>query len=94
MNPEALASELEREPFRPLRLHLSNGRTVKIDDPDVAVISNLSVYLFKVRRDHRRMADDTQVISLRHIVSIKSRFKPLDSGTAGRKGKPAAQPRR
>lgn len=90
MNPEALASELEKEPFRPLRLRLSDGRTVEIDDPDVAVISNLAVYLFKVRRDHRRMADDTQVISLRHIVS----FEPLDSGPAGRKGKPAAQPRR
>jgi hypothetical protein len=90
MNPEALASELEREPFRPLRLHLSDGRTVKIDDPDVAVISNLSVYLFKVRRDHRRIADDTQVISLRHIVS----FEPLDSGRAGRRSKPGAPPGR
>lgn len=71
MNPEALASELGRNPFVPLRLYLSDGRTVEICNPDEAMISNLSVYIFKVRRDSRFLADDTRLVSLRHIVSVE-----------------------
>lgn len=71
MNPEALAGELNRDPFIPLRLHLSDGRKVEITNPDEAMISNLSVYLFKVRRDRRHLADETQLVSLRHIVSVE-----------------------
>lgn len=71
MNPEALISELNREPFIPLRLFLSDGRTVEIFDPIEAMVSNLSVYLFKVRRDARSAADDTRLISLRRIVSVE-----------------------
>lgn len=70
MNPEALAEQLERSPFVPLRLHLTDGRKVIINNPDVAVISNLAVYVFKVRRMGRRLADESFLISLRHIVSV------------------------
>jgi hypothetical protein len=55
----------------PLRLHLSDGRTVDILNPDVAVISNLSIYVFKVRRQGEHWADDTQLVSLRHVVSVE-----------------------
>lgn len=85
MNPEALASELNKEPFQPIRLRLSDGRTVTVDNPDVAIISNLALYLFKVRRENRRLADDTQVISLRHIVS----FEPAGAKGQGRRTKSA-----
>jgi hypothetical protein len=71
MNPEALAAELNRQPFVPLRLYLSDGRTLEIFNPDGAMISNLSVYLFKVRKDARSIADDTRLLSLRHIVSVE-----------------------
>ena len=81
MNPNALATELGREPFQPFRLRLSDGRSVDVDNPDVAIIANLALYLFKVRRDQRHIADDTQVISLRHIVS----FEPANGAKSGRK---------
>jgi hypothetical protein len=71
MNPEALLSELEQEPFVPLRLHLSGGRKADITDSISAVVANLSVYVFRISRVHRRLADDTQLISLRHIVSVE-----------------------
>lgn len=85
MNPEALGTELNKEPFHPIRLRLSDGRAVTVDNPDVAIISNLALYLFKVRRENRKMADDTQVISLRHIVS----FEPVEPKGRGRKARPA-----
>jgi hypothetical protein len=71
MNPEALITELNRDPFIPLRLYLSDGRTVEILNPDEAMLSNLSVYIFKVRRGTRSVSDDTRLISLRHIVSVE-----------------------
>lgn len=71
MNPTALSTELNREPFSPLRLHLSDGRKLEIHDPMAAMISDLSVYVFNVRRGDRHIADDTQLISLRHIVSVE-----------------------
>jgi hypothetical protein len=71
MNPEALAEQLEKEPFVPLRLHLTDGRKVTIENPDVAVIANLAVHIFKVRRKGRTIADESFLVSLRHIVSIE-----------------------
>jgi hypothetical protein len=75
MNPRALLEELEREPFNGLRLHLTDGRKVIIQNPDVAMIADLAVYVFKVRKEGGRIADDTHVVSLRHIVSIE-RLEP------------------
>lgn len=71
MDPKALASELEREPFIPLRLHLSDGRTVDVHNPDLAIISRLSLYLFRTDRLHRHLAEDRHVLSLRHIVGVE-----------------------
>lgn len=72
MNPETLASELEREPFIPLRLHLSDGRTMNIANPGLCYIARLALYLFRVDRPHTALADDVQVVSLRHIVSVET----------------------
>lgn len=79
MNPEALNAELTRTPFVPLRLRLSDGQVVEISNPDEAVISNLAVYVFKLRRDARHISNDTQLISLRHIVTVE---QMVDAGTS------------
>jgi hypothetical protein len=71
MDPRTLAAELDREPFIPLRLHLSDERTVDVQSPDMAIISRLSLYLFRTDRLHRHLAEDHHVISLRHIVSVE-----------------------
>ena len=71
MNAEALAEKLRREPFTPLRLHLPDRRTVDVDNPDVAVISNMGVYVFKIKQKGSAIADHTEYVSLRHIVSIE-----------------------
>ncbi len=73
MNPETLATELEREPFIPLRLHLSDGRTVDILNSGLCYIARLALYIFRVGRPRAALAEDVSVISLRHIVSIETR---------------------
>jgi hypothetical protein len=71
MNPETLAAELDREPFIPLRLHLADGRTVDIRNPGLCFIARLSLYCFAAK-PHASLAEDVQVISVRHIVSIET----------------------
>ena len=71
MNPDALAAELNREPFIPLRLRLDDGRMVDIRNPGLCFIVRLSLYFFAAKpRD--ALAEDVQVISLRHIVSVET----------------------
>ncbi|MEX0774503.1 MAG: hypothetical protein WD042_02190 [Phycisphaeraceae bacterium] len=69
MNPEVLAAELNREPFVPLRLHLSDGQQVDILNPGLCYIAHLSLYAF-AGRPHDALAEGVHVISLRHIVSV------------------------
>lgn len=71
MRQEVLAFELEREPFSPLRLRLTHGRTIDIRNPGLAFIAKLSLYVFCVDRPHTALAEDSHVISLRHIVSVE-----------------------
>ena len=49
MNPEVLASELNRDPFIPLRLHLADGRTLEIENPGLCFIARLALYAFRAR---------------------------------------------
>jgi hypothetical protein len=71
MNPEALARELNRDPFIPLRIHLADGRSFDILNPGLCFIARLSLYIFAARpRD--ALAEDVQLISLRGIVSVET----------------------
>ncbi len=71
MSPESLAAALDREPFIPLRLHLTDGRTVDIHNPGLCFIARMSLYCFS-GRPHASLAEDVQVISLSRIVSVNT----------------------
>ena len=71
MNPDALAAELNRDPFIPLRLHLSDGRTIDISNPGLCFIARMALYAFRAKPNDA-LAEDVQVISLRHIASIET----------------------
>lgn len=71
MNPEALNQDLVREPFVPLRLTLTTGEKLEIADPGTVFINNLALYVFGVRRQGDRIADQSRLISLRHIVQVE-----------------------
>lgn len=92
MNPEALNEYLEKQPFVPLRLHLPDGRKVVIDNPDTAFIANLAVHFFRVRRKGSHIADESFLLSLRHIVSIdqlsNGRTRQRRKRPRGSKGSP------
>jgi hypothetical protein len=71
VNPETLAHKLNREPFLPLRLRLSDGRTLEILNPGLCFIAKLALYLFRAK-PHDALAEDVMVVSLRHIVSVET----------------------
>jgi hypothetical protein len=71
MLPEAMNSELTREPFVPLRIYLDDGRTYVIRDSSLCLINHGSMYIARIDRPHSRLADDLDVISLRHVVSVE-----------------------
>lgn len=72
MNPEALVKELGRDPFVPLRLRLSDGQAVEIENPGLSFINNLSLYLVPPGRPHPRSVPEFRLISLRHIVTVET----------------------
>ena len=69
MNPETLANELARDPFIPVRLHLSDGRKLEIQNPGLCFIARLALYAFRPGKRRSILAEDVDVVSLRHIVS-------------------------
>lgn len=71
MNPDVLAAELNRDPFIPLRIHLAGGRTLEISNPGLCFIARLGLYAFRAKPNDA-LAEDVQVISLRHIVSVET----------------------
>ena len=75
MSPQALAQELNREPFIPLRMHLADGRSVDILNPGLCFIAHFSLYVFAAK-PHNALAEDVEVISLRGIASVKTLSAP------------------
>ena len=71
MSPEQLDQQLSQEPFIPLRLHLTDGTKVEINNPALAVISRLALYVFRVDRPNSHLAQDYHLIALRHIVQVE-----------------------
>lgn len=62
----------------PLRLRLSNGRSFEIRSTGLCFIANLADNAFRAKR-HDALAEDVEVFSLRHIVSVGTTV-PLEHG--------------
>jgi len=69
MRPEELRKFLKETPFRPIRLHLSNGRKVDIKHPDMAIVSRSLVAVGEGGRGG--VADHLIHFNLLHIVEIE-----------------------
>ena len=71
MTPQAIDQELTREPFVPLRLHLSDGSTVDVQNPGLTFIANMALYVARTDRPNSRIMDDFRLVSVIHIVRIE-----------------------
>ena len=70
MRPEDLLKRLEGRPFRPFRLHLSDGAKIDVREPGMVIVVRSTAILPTrfVRRNGYRIAEDWQTVALARIV--------------------------
>ncbi len=86
MLKEEIRAELTREPFVPLRLHLSDGRKFDVPFRDVAHIIASGVLVFIGLKEGTHQAKSYDRFGFDHIIRIEHR--PARGG--GKKGKKAS----
>ena len=77
MRAADLTRKLEDAPFRPFRIHLSDGRELDVRNPGMVIVGMSSAVLpseFGKDEEGRRIARDWKTIALAHIVQ----FSDLD----------------
>ena len=83
MTAEELIELLAERPFKPLRLHLSDGRIRDIRHPEMAVVAEDAIAIGVPRDEGSRRAYKITHCSIQNIVEIE----PLDDGkTSGGNG--------
>lgn len=69
MKPEELIEVLAEQPFVPLRLHMSNGRTHEIRHPEMAIVGEEVVALGIPQEESERPR--IRLVSISHINEIE-----------------------
>ena len=71
MTPEDVKQELEREPFAPLRLHLSSGQKIDVPYPNTAWVRQNTLLIVHPLRRGTAEIGNYDVIALRLIERIE-----------------------
>lgn len=71
MSSEVIKQELEREPFIPLRLHLSSGKTIDVPYPNTAWVRQSTLVIVHPLRRGTAEIGNYDVIALRLIERIE-----------------------
>jgi hypothetical protein len=71
MLPDAVNHELARDPFIPLRIYVTDGHSYVIRNPNLCLITRGALYIARTDRLQSRLADDMDVIDVRHITRIE-----------------------
>ena len=69
MTSEDVRSELEREPFSPLRLHLVSGKELDVIVPGMTVMLQNAVMILKQAKGERKRGYD--IIAFRNIERLE-----------------------
>lgn len=86
MRPEDLLDRLEDKPFRPFRIHLSDGSTLEVPEAGMLIIGMSSAVLpskWGQDEEGRRLAKHWRTVALSHMVQ----FTDLEEQVNGRTGK-------
>jgi hypothetical protein len=81
MHPQALIQQLDKEPFVPFRVHLSDGRTLEVFNPGLTYVTGTTFYVLHPadrNNERTRHMSEARLIALRHIVSIE----PIEANAA------------
>lgn len=86
MRPDDLLKRLEDKPFRPFRIHFSDGTVLDVSDPGDVIVGPSTAMLFTRfgrTEQGRRIVEDWRTVALMHITQF-SEVKPRRSGRARR----------
>ena len=81
-----LNRRLEDQPFRPFRIHLSDGTSVDVIEPRMVIVGTTSAVLptkWTTDVNGRRVAQDWRTIILVHMVQ----FSDLNGSRSGGRGR-------
>lgn len=72
LRPESLRDELHRQPFVPLRIYLTDGKTYDIRHPEMAMITSREVYIGREETaPGSGIARECDLVSLLHVVRVE-----------------------
>ena len=84
MRLEEVQQLLQARPFRPFRLHLSNGRSHEVRHPELAVAGRTTMFIGKPAPDLPEPAyDDFAIVTLLHINDVEPLPMPNPPTTNG-----------
>ncbi|MGA2062259.1 MAG: hypothetical protein ABSG67_17385 [Thermoguttaceae bacterium] len=70
--PEKLRDELRRQPFVPLRIHLTDGKIYDIRHPEMAMVTSREVYIGREETSAGSgVARECDLVSLLHVVRVE-----------------------
>ena len=81
MRAEDLLSRLQDEPFRPFRIHLSDGTSLEVPQAGMVIVGKSSAVLpsrFERGEEGRRIAARSRTVSLPHMVQFSDLDEPTD----------------
>ena len=86
MNPREFLRLLRKQPFQPLKVLLSNGKSYEIPHPDVAVVTKYTLEILSGVQDVEKDIPETVAwISWLHIAHVE----PLDARNRAKRRKSA-----
>lgn len=71
MNAEELRKELRRQPFVPLRIYLSDGKTYDVKHPEMVFLTRSWMYVGVESKLGSGVAEDHDLVSLMHVVRVE-----------------------
>jgi hypothetical protein len=71
MNAEELRKELRRQPFVPLRFHLSDGKSYDVKHPEMVFLTRSWMYVGIESKLGSGVAEDHDLVSLMHVVRVE-----------------------
>jgi hypothetical protein len=76
-----MLDRLDDQPFKPFRLHISDGTAIAVVDPGMVIVGESSVVIpssFTRDEEGRRLAKHWRTIALNHIVQFSALDEPVN----------------
>jgi hypothetical protein len=92
MTADELIRLIKGRPFRPLRLHLNDGRTREILRPEMALVSETSVTIGVLKDSESKVASRLTFCSIPNIVKVEP--FDIEKPSTGKGKRPKKRPER